>query len=60
MKSPYVKSVNLKLNKETAKNLHRYLKETIDSYPENIVDDYVVDARKLIVSLERVIEEYNI
>ena len=60
MKSSVLKNLNLKLDANSTKNLYRFFKESLSHYSENDFRDYVVDARKLTNTLEKIIEEYNV
>ena len=59
MSKPSVKNVNLRLDYESAKKLHRYLVESQKHFLNSDTSDYVVDARKLIVSLEHILKTYE-
>tara|TARA_B100002019_G_scaffold14562_1_gene11625 strand:+ start:593 stop:781 length:189 start_codon:yes stop_codon:yes gene_type:complete len=54
-----VKTVNLQLDYDSTKKLHRYLIESQNHFLDSDTSDYVVTARRLIISLENILKNYE-
>jgi hypothetical protein len=55
-----VQNITLKMNVDSALRLKKYLEETHKNYPLDSELPHVIDARKLIVTLNNIIEKYQI
>lgn len=55
-----VKNITLKMDVSCALRLKKYLEETHQNYPLDSEQPHVIDARKLIVTLDNIIKKYKI